>query len=212
MFSAVWPRDTTSSACSEEASPTATTSAETSSTRCVPHRGSSRAQTARSCSQAARPCSILSLAVCGGLACAVVQCPHSIATKAVLGIGATMTSSLHTQHVDSALSVGLQLLLLVPWPPIIDSASSIGYATHRPARTLSRAGGCGPETRQRSPILPGFDTQLETCVFHLICRNADELVLLKFGQPWRCDLSESRLHGLRLALMNTTRELRLLSV
>ena len=62
------------------------------------------------------------------------------------------------------------------------------------------------------PILPGFDTQLETCVFHLICRNAEELVSLKVGQPWRCDLSESRLHGLRLALMNTTRELRLLSV
>ena len=94
----------------------------------------------------------------------------------------------------------------------------VRYGTHIEPRAgpiraqLGRAGGCGRETRPRLPMLPGFDTQLEACVFHLICRNAEELTSLKVGQPWRCDLSESRLDGLRLALVNTTRELRLLSV
>ena len=97
-------------------------------------------------------------------------------------------------------------------------ASRPGLLDPRPfsLRGLGWCGGPMPESYRNESCAKqhwGNDDIffLEACVFHLVCRNADELPSLQVGQPWRCDFSENRLHGLRILLTNLTRELRLLA-
>jgi hypothetical protein len=57
---------------------------------------------------------------------------------------------------------------------------------------------------------------LEMCVFHMVCRNAGELLAMRspgqpqvaVGQPWRCDFSEELFEAMRQTMLNVTSLLR----